>query len=120
MFVLTDLLEEVVQRLRLIYRTLEASALSMVWGHTCIFIEEQLVKGKAVSIQGLGTFSFLHKTQEMGNRGKKVTRVPVFVPADSFCQATDLKKEHFPNLSVNTPTVTLNNSLIAFQSGTTR
>jgi hypothetical protein len=47
-YTLNDLLEEASQRLKVVYKNppIDAPSLSIVWGHTCIFIEEQLVKGK--------------------------------------------------------------------------
>jgi hypothetical protein len=47
-FTLSDLLDEATQKLKSTYKNagIDAPSLSIVWGHTCIFIEEQLVKGK--------------------------------------------------------------------------
>jgi len=46
-FALSDLIEDGVQKLKQLYKGgVDASTLSMVWGHMCIFIEEQMVKGK--------------------------------------------------------------------------
>lgn len=47
-YTLSDLLDESTQRLKITYKNagIDANSLSIVWGHTCIFIEEQLIKGK--------------------------------------------------------------------------
>ena len=50
-------------------------------------------------IPGLGTFTYIHKKTEVGNKGVKSTRTPVFVVADAFCQANDVKKDAFANLT---------------------
>lgn len=121
-FTLNELLDEASVRLKGNYKNagIDSASLSIVWGHTCIFIEEQLLKGKAVTIQGLGTFTYIHKKQELGNKGVRVTRTPVFVVADAFCQTNDVRKDTFSNLTTSVPAISLNNSLIASQSETSR
>lgn len=119
---LNNLLDETNQKLRQTYKSVgvEVDTLSMVWGHTCIFIGDQLVKGKAVTLPNLGTFSYLNKKTELGNRGTKITRIPIFITADSFCQSYNMKKETIPSSYVSVPSIGLNNSLLASQSSTIR
>lgn len=120
-YTLSDLLEETTCRLKPIYKNaIDSSVLSIVWGHTCIFIEEQLLKGKAVTIQGLGTFTYIQKKQDLGTKGVRSTKTPLFVVSDSFCQANDVKKDHYANLTTSVSAVPMNNSLIASQSETSR
>jgi CCDC81 eukaryotic HU domain 1 len=54
---------------------------------------------KAVTFPGLGTFSYIHKKQDIGNKGVKTTRTPVFVVAEAFCQTNAVNKDSFSNLT---------------------
>lgn len=96
-YTLSDLLEETSNKLKPIYKNgIDSSILSIVWGHTCIFIEEQLLKGKVSYFISVIAYFFFKREKVKGYRyiGTQILK-PLLLHSCIYCILSIIITLHF-------------------------
>ncbi|KAM8812658.1 coiled-coil domain-containing protein 81 [Rhynchonycteris naso] len=98
---------------------LNQEEVSTIWEHVSEFVGRQLSQYKGAHIPGLGAFTFMRQTLDVGSNKSILFQRPTFIMAEKLLQLHGLqqKKVHTPG---DIPIVPLNFALISLESSFNR
>ena len=95
--------------------SLSEDDIANIWSYISDYIIKQLRQKKGVHINGLGTFTFSHKSVTTGKKTSRAINRPVFIVSEKFVMQHNLPSQKQYQTG-DIPVVPLNFAAIAFES----